>query len=301
MNKQRKLVPALAMALAVLPLTASASEGGKTAYPNGAEDFMVGAVPPPGNYLINYLLNYNANDFNNSSGNNIIPGFDLNAWADVLRFIHVSDYQVLGGNWVWHVFLPLVHVDVTVPPPFGPGDGSKGGIGDIIFSPFVVSWHHSKNLHSVMSLVDVYAPTGSYDQYRLANIGLNYWTFEPVYAVSYISDEGWEASVKLMYDFNLENPDTNYKSGQAFHFDYTFAKHFPGWALGVGGYYYTQTTDDSGPTAPPDGFKGKAFAVGPQVMFDVGKVKAIFKYQWETDTENQPQGNKFWFKLIVPL
>jgi len=43
------------------------------------------------------------------------------------------------------------------------------------------------------------------------------------------------------------------------------------------------------------------FAIGPQVMFDVGKAKAILKYQWETDSENMPQGNRFWFKLIVPL
>jgi hypothetical protein len=300
MRKQRKLAQGLALALAALPLAVSASEGGKSAYVNGAEGFMAGAVPPPGNYFLNYVVNYNADKFNDGSGNNMIPGFKLNIWADVLRFLKVTEHQILGGNWGWHVFVPLVHVDVTVPPPVGPGDGSKGSIGDVLFSPFIVSWHHSKNLHSVAAF-DIYTPTGSYDKYRLANVGLNYWTFQPVYAVSYLSDGGWEASAKFMYDFNTTNDDTDYKSGQAFHFDYTFAKHFPGWALGVGGYYFTQTSGDSGASAPPNGFKGKAFAVGPQVMFDVGKVKAILKYQWETGTENRPQGNNFWFKLIVPL
>jgi hypothetical protein len=297
MHKHRKLVSAIALAVAALPLAAAASENGKSAYPNGAEDFMVGAVPPPGDYIINYLLNYSADQFNNGSGNNVIPGFDLNVWADVIRWIHITPNTLWGANWGWHVFLPLMHVDVTVP---GPPESKKGGIGDILFSPFILSWHHSKNLHSVFA-VDIYAPTGSYDQYRIANTGLNYWTFQPVYAASYISDEGWEASGKFMYDFNTENGDTNYKSGQAFHFDYTFAKHFPGWAVGVGGYYFTQTTNDSGSGAPPGGFKGKAFAVGPQVMFDIGKVKAILKYQWETNTENRPEGNNFWFKLIIPL
>lgn len=33
----------------------SATEFGGGAYPNGAEDFMAGAVPPPGNYFINYF------------------------------------------------------------------------------------------------------------------------------------------------------------------------------------------------------------------------------------------------------
>jgi hypothetical protein len=288
---------ALAAALAALPMAATATEGGQTAYPNGAEDFMVGAVPPPGDYIINYLLNYHATDFNDGNGNNMIPGFRLDVWADVIRWIHITPYKILGGDYGFHVFLPIVDLDVSVPGL----SGSKTAIGDVIFSPFVVAWHHSKNLHSVMSLVDVYAPTGSYDKHRLANTSLNYWTFEPVYAVSYLSDDGWEGSIKFMYDFNTRNSDTDYRSGQAFHFDYTVAKHFPGWALGIGGYYYTQTTDDSGPGAPPGGFKGKSFAIGPQVMFDIGKMKAIFKYQWETDSENQPQGNRFWFKLIAPL
>lgn len=296
-RKMRKVAQAITLALAALPLAAAASEGGKSAYPNGAEDFMVGAAPPPGNYFINYLLNYSADKLNDGGGNNMIPGFDLNVWADVMRFIHISNYKILGANWGWHVFVPVLSVDVTIP---GPPESKKSGLGDILFSPLILSWHYSKNLHTVAAL-DIYAPTGSYDQYRIANTGLNYWTFQPVYAVSYISDQGWEASAKFMYDFNTENDDTNYKSGQALHVDYTVAKHFPGWALGVGGYYFTQTTGDSGSGAPPGGYKGKAFAVGPQVMFDVGKVKAIFKYQWETDTENRPQGNNFWFKLIVPL
>lgn len=33
--------------------TALATEGGGGAYPNGAEDFMAGALPPPGTYFKN--------------------------------------------------------------------------------------------------------------------------------------------------------------------------------------------------------------------------------------------------------
>ncbi len=39
-----------------LACQAFATEGGGGAYPNGAEGFMAGAVPPPGNYVINYAL-----------------------------------------------------------------------------------------------------------------------------------------------------------------------------------------------------------------------------------------------------
>ena len=40
-----------------------ATEGGGGAYPNGAEDFMSGAIPPPGFYFINYFLYYHADEF----------------------------------------------------------------------------------------------------------------------------------------------------------------------------------------------------------------------------------------------
>jgi hypothetical protein len=297
MGERQGGLKAIVLALAALPLAASATEGGGGHYPNGAEGFYAGAVPPPGNYFINYLVNYHADRLNDGNGDNMIPGFKLDVWAETLRFLQITKHELWGGNWGWHVFVPILHVDVDIP---NVPESKKGMLGDLIVSPFVVAWHHSKNLHSVAA-VDVYMPTGAYDKNRLANPGRNYWTVEPVYAATYITDDGWEASGKFMYDFNGRNNDTDYRSGQEFHVDYTFAKHFGSWAVGVGGYYYHQTTDDSGGGAPPDGFKGKAFAVGPQVMFDVGKVKAILKYQWETDTENRPQGNNFWFKLIVPL
>lgn len=297
MKQYRKPMQAMVLALAALPLAVSATEGGGGAYPNGAEGFYVGAAPPPGNYLSNYVVNFNADRFNDGNGHKLIPGFDLDVWGDVLRFVHLSERQVWGGNWGWHIFVPLLNVEVKVPG----NRSTKSGLGDIIVSPFLVTWHHSKNLHSVVSLVDVYAPTGSYDKNRLANTSRNYWTFEPVFAVSYLSDQGWEGSGKFMYDFNTPNHDTNYRSGQEFHFDYTAAKHFGKFALGVGGYYYHQTTDDSGAGAPPGGFRGKAFAVGPQFIYEGAKAGVILKYQIETHSENRPEGNTLWFKLLVPL
>lgn len=298
MTRCAKSMQATVLALAALPPAVSATEGGGSSYPNGAEGFYVGAAPPPGNYFVNYVLNYDADRLNDGNGNNLIPGFKLRVSGDVLRFLRITEHQVWGGNWGWHVFVPFLDVKVTVP---GLPRSSKSGLGDIIVSPFVVAWHHSKNLHSVVSLVDIYAPTGSYDKTRLANTGRNYWMFEPVFAASYLSDQGWEASGKFMYDFNTRNDDTDYRSGQEFHFDYTLAKHFGKTAFGIGGYYYRQTTDDSGPGAPPGGNRGEAFAVGPQFIYEGAKVKAILKYQVETRTENRPEGNTFWFKLIVPL
>ena len=228
------IVLVAAMALAAPAL---ATEGGGGAYPNGAEDFMVGALPPPGTYFKNYLTYYQASSFKDNNGNDLPVKFNLKATADVLRFIHVTKTDILGANWAVHAFIPVAYMDVEM----GPRSDDRFGLGDIIIDPFILGWH-SKNFH-VTTGIDIYIPVGSYNQDRLANTGRNYWTFEPIVAFTYLSDGGFEISAKFMYDFNTENEDTNYQSGQEFHFDYTIGYHVnKQWAVGIGGSYYYQTT-----------------------------------------------------------
>src|SRR5210317_2077801 len=86
---------------------AHATEGGGGAYPNGAEDFMSGALPPPGNYLIDYNLYYTADALVDGSGNEVPIDFDLEVVGTVLRLIHVSEKTFLGGNWAMHTFIPI--------------------------------------------------------------------------------------------------------------------------------------------------------------------------------------------------
>ena len=288
----------LAAALA-LATPAAATEGGGGHYPNGAEDFMVGALPPPGTYFINYLSWYSADSFRDDSGDKLFDDFDLDVVANTLRLVHVTDYKFLGANWAVHAFLPLVNVDVSrrIAPPFDRESDSRFGLGDIIIDPFILGWH-GKNWHLITGL-DIYVPTGAYDKNDLANIGRNYWTFEPVVAFTYLSNGGFEVSAKLMYDFNTENNDTNYQSGQEFHMDYTLGYHTGPWSLGIGGYYYQQTTDDElNGRAFLDGFRGRALAIGPQVRYDYQNMAFTLKYQAETNVENRPDGNSLWFKFL---
>jgi len=275
--------------------TALATEGGGGAYPNGAEDFMAGALPPPGTYFKNYLAFYTASDFKNGEGDNLIPDFKLNVVAETLRFIHVTNYRILGANWAVHAFIPLTYQDVKN----GGDSDDRFGLGDIIVNPIILGWH-TKNFHVTAGL-DIYIPVGTYDEDRLANLGRNYWTFEPVLALTYLSDSGFEVSAKLMYDFNTENDDTNYKSGQEFHTDCTVGYHInKSWALGIGGYYYDQTTEDEqdGVKAGSDGFEGRVFAIGPVARYRYRNMSFTLKWQSEFEARNKPEGDKFWFNLV---
>ena len=304
----KKFFVFLLLILSLLVLTSAnvyATEGGGGAYPNGAEDFMSGAVPPPGYYFINYFLFYHADKFNNKHGDNVDKDFDLDVIANTFRFIYITKQQIFGGYWGVHIFVPIMYQDVTATTPGGVKSDTKTGLGDIIVDPFILSWH-TKNWHFATG-VDIYMPTGSYDKDDMANTSRNYWTFEPIVAFTYISDFGLEVSSKFMYDFNTNNPDTDYRSGQEFHFDYTVGYKIDNWRVGVGGYYYKQVTNDEingekvtfpEPLGFSDGFKGQTIAVGPQLKYDYKNMSFILKYLFETAVENRPQGNDLWFKFV---
>ncbi len=266
---------------------------GPGAYPNGAEDFMAGAIPPPGYYFINYLTYWSANELKDGNGD-AVPNTDLNVTADVLRFIYITKQKVFGGFWGVQMFLQFVNVDIETPG----GSDNKFGLGDVIIDPFILSWH-SKNWHFATGL-DIYVPVGSYDEKDFANPGNNYWTFEPIAAFTYLSDSGFEVSSKFMYDFNTNNPDTDYLSGQEFHFDYTLGYKINNWRVGLGGYYYKQVTNDeqNGQKVHDDGNKGQAIAFGPQVQYQYKNMFFTAKYQTEVEVENRFDMNKFWFKFL---
>jgi len=199
------------------------------------------------------------------------------------------------------MFVPIVNLDVTA-PPFG-GDQNRAGLGDIIVDPFILSWHF-KNWHLATGL-DIFIPTGKYDKDDFANIGRNYWTFEPIFAFTYMSDSGFEISSKFMYDINTENKDSffgnggDYQSGQEFHFDYALGQTIGNLELGIGGYVYKQfTNDELNDQKFLDGFKGQAIAFGPIVKYAYKNMTFTLKYQHETAVENKPEGERLWFKFL---
>jgi hypothetical protein len=262
---------------------------------------MAGAIPPPGNYLIDYALFYTADELMGNDGRNMASGFDLTVWGNVLRYVHVSKTTILGASWAQHVFLPVLNVDVTMPTPGGDLHDTRTGLGDIIVDPLILGWHFP-NCH-VAAGVDVYVPVGAYDDGELANVGRNYWTFEPVVAMTCLKG-GLECSAKVMYDINVKNPDSDVRSGDEFHVDGTIGMRVANWAFGIGGYYYQQVTEDDYPAGYPAAKmmqKGKTMAVGPQVAFQLGKISLVAKYQEEFETENRPEGRKAWLKFVVPL
>ncbi len=287
-----------------LALQATATEGGGGAYPNGSEGFMTGALPPLGQYFINYMAYYSADSFKGGDGHTdpTKPNFELHAVAEVLRFVNVTPITVLGGNWAQHVLVPIEWEEARWTP--GPKD-KNFGLGDIVVDPFIVGWHKPP-FHWLVGL-DTYVPVGKYHAVSFANLGRNYWTFEPLLGVTYLNEGGQELSAKMMYDFNTPNTDSatpgvsTYTSGQEFHTDFVVAQHCGNWAIGVGGYWYYQTTDDKRDGVRTDGTCGRALALGPQISYQCCQVNFSLEIDHELAAKNKPQGDKYWLKAVVPL
>lgn len=272
---------------------ARSEEPGGSAYPNGAESIGVAQLPPPGTYLLTYTNYYAADRLNDGDGNSLVPDFSVNAFANIARLVHVTDKTFLGATVAMQAFVPIVDLDVSV----GGASQSKFGIGDMIVNPLILGWKAGD--WNLVATVDAFVPTGGYKAGDLANIGRNYWTFEPVFAATYAQPGGgWEASVKLMYDFNTTNKDTDYRSGQSFHTDAAVAYTTGKWTYGLAGYFYHQTTDDEigGVRVGPDGARGEAAAIGPVVRYVFGNVPVTAQWQHEFHAENRTQGDKLWVK-----
>jgi hypothetical protein len=74
--------------------------------------------------------------------------------------------------------------------------------------------------------------------------------------------------------------------------------------FGVGGYYITLFTDDGikGVKVAPDGFLLKRIAVGSQLVYNFSQKAGIAaKYQREFETENRPEGDRFWLQFVFPI
>ena len=304
MLKRTTLAAALALGFAALSTGALAKEGGDQ-YPNGAETFMSGAIPPAGTYFINYA-GYYSGTLKDNSGNTVrlpntkgnLQDVKVSAWFDALRLVHVTGIKLLGADWTVDAILPIVHQNFDL-PPLG-GSKTTTGIGDLTLNPIILGWHFP-NLHVTAGL-DINLPTGNWDRTDpRKSLGANYYSFEPILAVSYLADNGFEASTKLMYNIKTKNTDSNYQSGDESHADYLLGYRNNGWAYGLGGYFLKQTTDDTlnGRSVGLNGNKGQVLAFGPHVQY-MGKNGDQFIFQWqhETAVKNRFEGDKVWFKYI---
>jgi hypothetical protein len=305
------------VALAILvPLSAHAEEGGGGHYMPGAAASFIDTLPPkPGLAIANFFNYYDGSASVSKQlppyGGLITAGLDATAYSDTVIALYKTPLKLLGGYYAVGVALPFVWLEAKgeVTGPLGNTFTKRdkaSGIGDITLYPFMLAWTGFKgDLKSDVRL-GIYAPTGDYDMGKLANVGKNYWTFEPMISLSYISSKiGLELSAFAGMDFNTENHKTDYQTGTQFHLDLTVAEHLPlfGGVIGVGAnfFYYQQISDDSGSGATLGDLKGRTVGIGPVLSYamKIWKKDLVAEVKWlpEIDVKNRLEGDYIWFKL----
>jgi hypothetical protein len=304
----------------VQPSAVTAAEYGMGHYaPGGMASFI--DVAPPGFAVFNFFNYYNGSaggDRQLPLGGLVAANLEVTTYAEVLGLAYKTPFGILDGAFNVAMLVPYVwaevqaNVEVNPAPPL-PGHSvsrrdTANGIGDITLIPFWLAWNKGDFKWDVR--LDIYAPTGEYTKGKLANVGMNYWTFEPIVSFSYLSSKiGLEISAFAGLDFNTENDATDYQSGNVFHLDLTVAEHLPLSKYGVIGvgfdaFYWKQISGDSGSGAVLGSFEGRTQGIGPVVSYVSPPIcghTLLAEVKWlpEIDVNNRLNGDYVWFKVVL--
>ena len=314
--KQKGLLILLAGVLTLVSTT-DAEEGGSGHYLPGATASFVDALPGREAFAYVNAFAYYSGSAGGSvllpHGGQIVANLDSTVYADSSTLLYQTPWKILGGQYAAAMTIPYVWMEVEgnvqIGPISGHRRGTANGIGDIELLPLMLGWTNGDLKFG--ATFGIYTPTGEYKKGQLANIGKNYWTFEPGLSVSWLSSKiGTEVSLFAGYDFSTKNDKTDYQSGDVFHLDATVAQHLPlfGGFVSVGAnvFYYQQIIGDSGNGATLGELEGRTIGVGPALSYatKIGRNKTtdlVAELKWlpELDVEHRLKGDTIWFKLAL--
>jgi len=306
-------VAILAFALALAsPLGAVAGEGGTSHILPGANATLIDVLPTtPGWFVKPMYLNYGGSAtalIPTAAG--VVSDMDVTANTFVLGRGYTFDQPIFGGaHFTLAAFLPYSMLDISANASLPSGDtvrrhSSVNGFGDLTIVPVMLAWKSGD--WQFDALMPVYAPTGSYQQGRLGNPGLNYWTFDPIAGVTWSNKQsGFNAMLHMGYAMNTENTETHYKSGSILHFDGALQQILPvgpGFmTIGVEGFYFDQVTGDSGSGAVLGNFEGMTTGLGPVLGYirPLGTQSLALEFKWlaELDTRKRLEGDYVWLRM----
>jgi hypothetical protein len=237
---------------------------------------------------------------------------EANAQAGVATVMYTAKPKILGASYSAAVGVPVAAVDVegSITGPLGTvrRRDSVIALGDISVVPAYLAW--TNGAFQFNGLLRVYAPSGDYEVGRLANTGLNYWTFNPTVGVSYSHPKlGFGGTVFGGVTVNTENEATDYRSGSAVFVDGSLHQFLPFFGMGYVGiganaFYYQQVSGDSGSGARLGDFEGRTVGVGPLLtwLYETrGGSALVAEVKWlpELETTRRLKGDSVWIKFAV--
>ena len=309
MKKVLCILTVSCLIIALSDMEARAAEGGYSNYiPGTYGDFAMALAPSETWTLRNDVYFYDADTTRSVRSGAIEAGTDLQFLMNFTTLVVKPDIQVFGAQYALGAFLPLMlNLDLDASLSIGDtvisGSDSATGLGDIVLIPLLLYWNKG-NFHTNFGL-SVVTPTGDYDTKNLINNGLNYWSFDTNFALTYLNPEtGRDLSFNIGYIYNTENQDTDYQTGQEVHLDVALNQFLSEtFAVGIQGFFLKQITGDSGSGALLGDFKAEAVGIGPAILWTtkIGKQDVSFIAKWlhEFHAENRLEGDSIFLTFAL--
>ena len=296
------------LALTFAQCDAIAAEGGYSNYiPGTYGDFGMAVAPSQRWTLRNDVYFYDASTDRSIGSGNLQLDIELEFLMNFTTLLYKPDVELFGGQYAAGIFVPLVNLDlaasISISDMVIPTRDSTSGLGDAILIPIALYWNTDK-IHTsfVQSIV---TPTGDYSVNNAVNNGLNHWSFDTNFALTYLNPEtGRDVSFNIGHIYNTENDDTDYQTGQEIHLDVVFNQFLSEtFAIGLQGFYLKQITGDSGSGAVLGDFKAEAAGVGPALMYatQFGDQTVTFIAKWlhEFHAEKRLEGDHFFLSFAL--
>jgi hypothetical protein len=199
-------------------------------------------------------------------GVTINAGAKVDGFTGAMNVLFVPERKILGGNLGLPLTVPVGHVDLDATIGVASRSVDGWGLGDIV-SKAQLGWQHGEFSNTVY--LQAVAPTGRWEPGFSPIIGLHRPGVDMGWAVTWANKASkLQLNGAAGFTFNFENTETNYKSGNEFHFEWAAGFEFaPGLVLGVVGYDYRQLTGDSGSGALLGPMKGRVDAIGSGISY----------------------------------
>ncbi len=314
-------IAALAIFFFTSPRVAHAVEGGIETYLLGSRDSFAGILPPAGNYWNNDFVFFSGSAPSISAGGAIVVEPKIDVFTYKLNFTHVFDATIGSARLGLNVNVPYVSAQMDFAAELGSGlsgslSDTERAFGDITVTP-LLNWTHG-HLHTSLAL-QFFLPTGSYSaatasvsdrSVNVLNAGKNRFAFDPTLSMTWFnSTTGWEYTGALGVTFSAKNDTTDYQTAPEAHFEASILRHLPNkLAVGLTGYAYQQTGEDSGSGADnfrnqigAESLQARVFGLGPIATWstEFGQVPVNFKAKYisEFGAKRRFESDKLWLTL----
>ncbi|WP_246814577.1 SphA family protein [Ferrimonas balearica] len=294
-GKDTANVTLLSLWLAVGGQAVAATSGSH--YSMGTEGVEAATPPPPGVHYRMYNSWYSADTLTGDDGQTKPVDFELDAYAQVHRLIHVTDTKIFGAHYTYNVLVPVIKKQFAMGEALDVSSDFE--LGDIFIEPIALAWY-GEQLDGILALSAI-LPTGSYSADKPESVGLGYWSGMLTAGATYFFDANRSISFSTLSRtlFHGKQDDTDVRPGAEFILEGGVGMTLPvtsQWLVRPGINYAAswQITDDSkdGPGTLKSERK-RSFGAGAElnVMYLPWLLQANLRYLNEFGAEHTSEGD----------